>query len=50
VEVDQALMLVEFAPNTKYKFNFKRIIVKKLHLFKKRMHLFQMPIVKMLMV
>jgi hypothetical protein len=33
VEVDQALALVEFAMNPKYKLEFKIIIVKKLHLF-----------------
>lgn len=50
MEVDQTLVLVEFAMNPKYKFKFKRIIVKKFQLFKKRMHIFQMPMVKMLMI
>jgi hypothetical protein len=37
VQVDQALVIVEFAMNPKYK-------------LKKRMHLFQMPMANMLMV
>jgi hypothetical protein len=37
VEVDQALALVEFTMNPKYKLEFKRIIMK-------------MPMVKMLMI
>lgn len=35
MEVDQALTLVEFAMNPKYKLEFKRIIVKKLPMVKR---------------